>query len=233
MRHVLLFLFLIALAVPAVAVDVDLTTPMSSGSIGAALFATTDMQPTGTGIFMPFVRMQNAGMQSGFNTDAVVGSGDLADVKAGTWTHSILVGSITPVSYMGFLYYRFALDINETSPGSLLSLDELQIYTATSPSISTLATLTAQNLIYDMGAGNRVLMDYNLGSGSGSGDIFCYIPASLFAGLGDKYLYLYSKFGASGSPYTSDDGFEEWAIIESVVPARDTSWGAIKDMFRN
>lgn len=233
MRLAISLLVLLTSAFPAAAVTLDLTSLGSSGSIGAATFATTDTQPTGTGVLMPFVRLQNNGIEQGFNTDATVGSGDLADVKAGTWTHSLLVGSINPVLYNGVLHLRFILDIDQQASNPLQSLDEVRVYTAPIPNISSLAVLSAQNLIYDMGAGNKVLLDYNLNNGSGSGDMFMYLPYSLFAGLNTQYLYLYSKLGASGPPYESNDGPTEWALLSGPLSVKPTTWGAIKEIFKS
>lgn len=218
------------MAIPAAAGTLDLTAG-GSGSIGSATFVTTDLQPTGTGVLMPFVRIQNNVMEMGFNTDASPGSGDLADVKAGTWTHSVLVSSMTGVTYNGVPSYRFVLDINQANSKPLLSIDELRIYTAPSANISSLATLSAQNLIYDMGAGNDVYLDYSLNNGSGSGDLFCYLPVSLFTGQETQYMYLYSKMGATGGSYASNDGFEEWAFFEEAVPTEKSSWGVIKSLY--
>lgn len=232
MRFVTVCFLVLVIASPALASVLDLTAG-GSGSFGVDFFVTTDQQPTGTGVIMPFVRIQGNVEEDGFNTDFPPGSGDLDDVKAGSWTHSILVGSITPVLFNGELMLRFLLDINETSSKSLLSLDELRIFTAGSPNISTLAVLNAQNLVYDMGVGNKIYLDYNLNSGSGSGDLLLFLPASLFAGLDNQYLYLYSRFGASGGDYTSDDGFEEWSVIEEPVSVEPATWGAMKSIYRN
>jgi len=180
---------------------------------------------------MPFVRIQHNVMEMGFNTDATPGSGDLADVKAGSWTHSVQVSDMQPMLYNGVLSYRFVLDINQASSNPLLSIDELRIFISATPNISSLATLNAQNLIYDMGVGNKVYLDYNLNNGSGSGDMFCFLPVSLFAGLSTQYMYLYSKMGATGSPYGSNDGFEEWAFFEEPVPTRKMSWGKVKSLY--
>src|SRR5262245_40144732 len=79
------------LGTPAFAVDVDLTTAGSSGTIGVATFVQTAPQPTGTGVIKPFVRLQANGLERGFNTDHSPLNGELADIKAGTWTHSVLV----------------------------------------------------------------------------------------------------------------------------------------------
>lgn len=138
-----------------------------------------------------------------------------------------------PVDYNGVPSARFLLDINQTGANPLLSLDELRVYTAPAPDLSTNATLFGQNLIYDIGAGNRILLDFSLGSGSGSGEMFFYLPMSLFTGLEDSYLYLYSKFGASGGDYATNDGFEEWAQIAFSVSTQPASWTTIKGLYRN
>ena len=52
------------------------------------------------------------------------------------------------------------------------------------------------------------MLDYNLNSGSGSGDMFAYIPESAFVGA-DPYVYLYSEFGFDAG---ADAGPEEWAV---------------------
>lgn len=212
--------------------DLNLTNPGASGSLGGALFFQADPQPTGTGVIDPFVRLSNNGSEQGFNTDHNPLRGDLADVKAGGWTHSLLVGTLMPERLDGMLYLRFLLDINQTGANPLLSLDELRIYTATDPAISGNAELSAANLVYDMGAGNRVLLDYSLNSGSGSGDMFLFVPAESFAGLDDQYLYLYSKFGASGGKYAANDGFEEWAHFMIAVAVETQSWSDVKQLYR-
>ncbi len=219
-------------ATGAGAADLDLTTAGASGFIAAALFLQSDPQPTGTGVIDPFVRLMNDGSEQGFNTDHSPLKGDLADVKPGPWTHSLLVGALLPVLHEGVLYMRFLLDINQTGANPLLSLDELRIYTSADPALSSNAALFAENLAYDIGAGNRVLLDYSLNSGSGSGDMFLYLPASVFAGLEDQYLYLYSKFGSSGGVYATNDGFEEWAHVMMAVAVENQSWSAVKQLYR-
>lgn len=220
-------------ATAALAADVDLTSVGASGSIGAGTFVQTDAQPTGTGIIDPFVRLEAMGQEQGFNTDLRPLKNDLADVKSGQWTHSVLVGELVAVDFNGVPSVRFLLDINQTGASPQLSLDELRVFTAPVPDLSDNATLFAQNLIYEMGAGNRVLLDFSLNSGSGSGDMFFYLPASLFSGLATQYLYLYSKFGASGGTYASNDGFEEWAHIIFAVPVDQGSWTEVKQLYRD
>ena len=193
----------IALAAPAStsAFTLQLVTAGSSGYIGAAWFQQVDSQSTGTGVIDPFVRMQNSGIEYGFNTDYRPLTGDLQHVNSSAqFTHSLRVNDFGAVAHpvTGGSAIRVLLDINQTSANPYLSLDELKIFTADSPDLSSNASLFAQNLIYDMGAGNKIYLNYGLNAGSGSGDMFAYLPYSMFAGLGDKYFYLYSKFGATG-----------------------------------
>src|SRR5690606_6971442 len=101
--------------------------------------------------------------------------------------------------------------INENAHQPLLSLDQLMIYTAPLGSYHTLAQLGANGtLIYDMGAGNVVLLNDAL-EASGASDMTLHLPYRLFAPHQDEFLYLYCKFGASGRWYTSDGGFEQWS----------------------
>jgi hypothetical protein len=212
------------------AVDVDLRTAGAQGSIGAATFQQMDQQPTGTGVIEPFLRVQNNRQEQGFNTDHQPLTGDLADVKGGPWTHAVRVSDLTNALYTGVV--QLLLDINQTGSNPELSLDELRIFTSPDPAISNKATLFAQNQIYDMGAGNRVLLDYSLNSGSGSGDMYCYLPANLFDGLGAQYLYLYCKFGASGGSFATNSGFEEWAHVQIALAVEARNWSAVKSLYR-
>jgi hypothetical protein len=84
------------------------------------------------------------------------------------------------------------------------------------------------SLIYDMDTGgdNQIELDYNLNSGSGSGDMFAYIKDSLFTG--GSFVTLYSKFGPP--PSANNDGYEEWAVRTAtlpVVPLPMAAWGGM------
>lgn len=216
----------------AFATDLDLTTEDATGSFGVGSFQQVDPQATGTGVLDPFVRLQKNESERGFNTDHSPLNGELGDIKQGAWTHSLQVADLVPVIHNDVLSVQFVLDINQTGSNPLVSLDELQIYTAGSPALSTHAAVFASNLIYDIGAGNRILLDFSLNSGSGSGDMFFWLPYSLFVGLESEYLYLYSHFGQSGGDYETNDGFEEWAQVIQAVGVEETSWSAMKGLFR-
>ncbi len=206
---------------PASAIIVDLTGVGFSGSIGDAFFQQISPDPTGTGYIDPFLRIQANNVEKGVNSDGPY----TMDEKTGIWTHSVLVSNFGHVMNNGVESIRFMLDINESSGqrDRYLGLDMLEIFVADSKNYNNLADLNANGtLLYDMdnaGFGDSAVhMDYSLNSGSGSGDMFAYLPASLFSGHDTQYLYLFSEFGGEGPPWDSNDGFEEWTNIDSAVP---------------
>ncbi len=220
-------LVLTAFTMPVMAGMTDLT---SYGAVSdpsnnnGAIFKQWDGQPTGTGVFQPFVRLQNKGVEEGYNHDRDIPE---FDEKKGIWTHSLLLGEVPIVTIGDVSYREFALDINESKSwaGRLLSLDELKIYLEDS---GNLYSDDFSSPVYDLDAGdgdNWIKLDYSLNSGSGSGDMLAYIPNNNSWSNTD-YLYLYSKFGmnlyADDGDTTSDAGFEEWKVDPSpvvIIPA--------------
>jgi hypothetical protein len=214
----------IVFALPAAhATSIDMTALNSTGTVNGAIFSNPDnVDVVGSGVFEPFVRVQGNGMSQGFNTDGSV----TLDTKAGTWTHSIQLGTIGGDIIGGVSYRTFALDINQAKSKELLSLDALQIYLGNTPSPTGFdpnwaspgdgfdAPGTDAKLVYDLdaGANNEVLMNYALFNGSGLGiDMVVYIPDTLFGGASaTDYLYLYSQWGGKGGDYVDNDGFQEW-----------------------
>jgi len=185
-------------------------------------------QPTGSGVFNPFLRVQANGSEQGFNTDFL--SPPPLDDKAGVWTHSLKFGDLQVTTVGGNNYYEFACDINEPNsyPSSLLSLDYLKIYTSSNAgaaNFSSLADVVANSTLrYDMDGiqDQTVYLDGDLKPGSGTMDFEVLIPTSFFAGAAaTDNLILYSGFGYSGGNFTSGDGtglvsadgYEEWHAI--------------------
>ncbi|PBB18986.1 hypothetical protein [Mesorhizobium sp. WSM4313] len=196
---------------------VDLTNGTTSQTLtDGTVFSAEQQSGAGTGNYNSFLVLGANGTESGFNTD---GSPLPLDDKQQEHTNALLLSDMQVVSVNGHDYYVFKLDANEpnSDKGSLLSLNSLQIYSATDPNITTLATLQAQQLLYNVD-GNAtdgdVTVQLDAGkdapAGSGVGDLFVYIPTSFFAGATGNYVYLYSAFG---SPSDSDGGFEEWGVI--------------------
>ncbi|HYE63596.1 MAG TPA: hypothetical protein VD997_16515 [Phycisphaerales bacterium] len=197
---------------------IDLTTPNSSGMLNGAVFQHNTEQAAGTGIYEPFVRIRMNGFEEGYNTS----NNDLPfDELAGIWTRDIQVQDLLTVERDGITYYDFRLDINESRGGtqSLLSLDEIQIYTSPIGSQNTTNVASLGTLRYDLDAGgdNWVKLEYELNAGSGVGDMTLLVPVTAFAGAAPSdYVYLYSAFGTN---HSSSAGFEEWAIRGVPIPA--------------
>jgi hypothetical protein len=208
----------VAIGAPQVhgaATTLYLTTVGSSGYIGDAYFEWVDEGSTGTGVIDSFVRMgTNASIEQGYNTDGPLEF----DTKASTHTHSLLLSSVPIVQIDGVDYREFLLDIGEPGSASLLSLDTIEIYLADSGSLTGYPTFGGSaTKVYDLdlnaGGDSWIILDSNLNSGNGWGDMFAYIPNSVFTG-GD-YVYLYSRFGEHEAQSGS---FEEWAVRLGVAP---------------
>jgi hypothetical protein len=145
-------------------------------------------------------------------------------------------------------YYVFALDINENSgsQNEYLSLNDLRFFTRSSmilngdnktpsewpatpgnlPHLSTGETLKELWRMDGM-ADKRVDLNYAFANGSGSMDLFLYLPTSVFSGLNDTdIVYLYSHYGVQADGvwgqntgvWGTSDGFEEWALMKKLAP---------------
>lgn len=195
-------------AIADLAVNTSVTVTAAVG--GPTTFERFNNPSTGTGIFDPFLRIQNNGTEKGYNTDGAL----QFDTKQGqtggkNWTHSIKLGDLVVVN--GNI--ELLLDINQqggSQDGRFLSLDVMKIYLADSGSLSDYdpaAGTGLGNLIFDMGD-NWVKMDNTIfNPGSGTGDMKVTISKNP-AWSDGKFLYLYTEFGAN---FSSNDGFEEWA----------------------
>ena len=211
-----------SLPVAAVPTVLNLTASGSSGFVGSAFFQQVPNQSTGTGVIEPFLRLQAIDTEQGFNTSV----NGVLDNKDGIWTHPLLLSAVPIVNLSGTNFYQVLLDVNQVNAGDkkFLSLDQLKIYQEATGSISTLAGLT--NLRYNLDAsdaGNYIKLNYDLNPGSGAGDMFAYIPTSLFSGS-NQYFYLYSQFGSN---FAANDGFEEWATVGVSAPIPEPSTYAL------
>src|SRR5207247_8292690 len=111
-------------------------------------------------------------------------------------------------------YFKLFLDVNE--PGgkrSLISLDQLQFYTSSVSGQTTSNVASLGTLRYTFSSGDSVILDASRNHGSGSGDMYAYIPTSDFAGTKTSdFAYLYPHF-----PNTDhiQAGFEESAQLNA------------------
>ena len=115
---------------PVVACDFTSSSPTvtSTCAVNSALFQVPDTTVTvGTGNINSFLRVQENGVESGFNTDAtkVLNNKD-------SFTDSLRLSAVPLLDIGGTLYREFLLDINEASNtgGRYLSLDALRFFVA-------------------------------------------------------------------------------------------------------
>ncbi len=193
-------------------------------SFAGALWTTTDNQSTGTGVIQPFVRIHasgNAPEESGMNTD--VRPLPQEENNSPQFTRDLLEGSVPIVNLGGTDYYEFLLDINQTNEDPLLTLQGLELChsVAGDQTIGAADVDCAGTDFYSLdgatGGPHQVELNYALNSGSGSGDLFVYIPVPAGGIPNTSFIYMWSQFGPT--PNDQNDGFEEWAIRSLTTPA--------------
>src|SRR6185503_15544517 len=177
----LLFASASALAFP----PIDLTTGQTDvlSAVDGSIWSSNITQPTGTGVYQPFLRVQANENEQGFNTDFT--PFPLDSKSPANFTHSVTWGSLATITIGNTDYYSFQLDANENhnKTEGLISLDGLKIYNSSNPNDATLAGLG--NPLYDLdGVSNQtVFINTDLKPGSGTDDLTCYIPKSFFANV--------------------------------------------------
>jgi hypothetical protein len=247
LRHLLLVCAVTTFASStARAVYVDLTQPNSSGSVntlyGTAFFTTDTTQPTGTGVFDPFLTIQRKGVEEGYNSSDKNAPFDVKRIPV--WNHEFTVAEMkanASVFIGNEVYYRFLIDINEpnaanaTDDKPLISLDSLKMFTSPTAGQTThnVESLGVKRFDLDLDP-SAVLMDnYVLyddrNHGSGQSDIAFFIPAAAFsAAANSDFVYMYQKFGehVAADPTfatTTEGGFEETRFgAVPVIPEAST-----------
>jgi hypothetical protein len=220
----------------------DLTTANSSGTINGAIYQQTDPSSTGTGVFNAFVQLSPSGNNDtahGYNTTV---NNTLNNGSSDQHNHSITLADVPLVVVGNALYRAFLLDINESSGGTneFLSLDEVQVFVGggANLSVTTFGSVHGAGVLDHPGslayrmdaiADSFVKLNYELNTGSGSGDMFLYVPNINFASfLPSDQVVLYSSFGGQEGNlpgYGATAGFEEWGIpsgIPNSVPEPTT-----------
>ena len=231
LEFVLAALLMISLGTLAHGETINLATG-NSGSASAAIGGTyqaiwVDTQSTGTGVIDSFLRVQANGSEQGYNTSA----GTPMDTVGGNFTRSLQLSEVPVVNLGGTNYREFLLDVNQSGSGttSLISLNQVQVFlsaaqapdgltsSGTNPLILAFPTATEIFRMSTTGNTDEIILDASRNSGSGSGDMFLYVPNTLFTGAATQFVTLYSQFGTPGAN-ASNAGFEEWSVREGVAP---------------
>ena len=197
----------------------DLTdkTGSSAEINGALFFQSKPDSSSGTGLIQAIVRVQDPGNGDGFENgyNSSFRPVSYEENTSPNFTTSLLLAEVPIVTINGTQFYEFRLDINQLSSSSLLSLDEIKLYSSAVGDGLAQGTIGGSwftsnaTLVYDMdGAGqSSVLLDATNSSGSGSSDMFFYVPVSNFGAVDptDTYVTLYSEFGGAGVLDGSDN----------------------------
>jgi hypothetical protein len=199
-----------------------------TSAVDGSIWSSNITQPTGTGVYQPFLRIQASPDEEGFNTN-FNSPFPLDDKSPLNFTHAVTWGSLATININGTDYYSFQLDANEQQNGSngLISLDQLKIYNSTNPDDATLAGLGNPLYNLDGTSDQTIYINTNLKPGSGTDDLTCYIPKSFFANVNpNDYMVFYSQFGLSDADpgLASGATFEEWRAVQgpSDVPEPGT-----------
>jgi hypothetical protein len=185
---------------------------------GTFIVQNTIIQPTGTGRIDGFLRIQQNGQERGYNT----GAGTPLNDKPGT--RALQLSEIPIVTIGGTKYREFLLDVNQTNNGTI-SLNQIQLFQSSTDvgmSYSLLEadathdaviSFTGLTPVFEMNnrTPNTEIWSDSI-HGSGSGDMFLYVQNSLF-NTGISFVTLFSQFGTPPGSFSSNDGFDEWAVL--------------------
>lgn len=204
---------------------VDLTAGIgTSGSANGAYFEAISVQPTGTGVFGPFLRVQLTGnetcgakgsnVECGYNTDGTL----QYDSKPGPHTHSLLIGDVgtytNPATATGD-YRLFIADLAEQQGPNdpPIVIDQMYLYSTTNVNQTgydqTNHTWSdgIPTLLYNFDSNKDNSVKIAPPPGNGVADLLIAIPESVFAGHNGDYLNFFIFFSQSGG------SFEELASV--------------------
>lgn len=218
---------------------VDASAPGGGGTLGGAIFAYTDHQPTGTGQMDPFLTLQNTkGYEVGYNANFPEGPGPY-DVQNGGKAHTSArqITASTPFALIGGKNY-LVLELDANQQGNRdVAIHQLQVFLSPTAAPTSLTIANNQlvwsghSAVWSLYSGTVPIPDLednyvisSSQSGSGSGDLVAYIPVSNPGSLIGQYITVYSEMGAPPPDYPANDGFEEWgfAAPQFAVPEPTT-----------
>ncbi len=140
--------------------NVTVSVPGAVG--GTAIFSDHFEQPTGTGVFKPFLTLDsngqtstgNTAIESAYNTD---GAPLYLDELRNHWNTLLRVGDLQNNNG----YYEFVLDANEPgSDKSLISIDNIRIYTSKADNTAAVANdITKLNQLSETGTPRWAMND--------------------------------------------------------------------------
>jgi len=222
------------------------TTLSGTAAIGGNFIVqNTNIQPTGTGNIDPFLTIHQTGQESGYNTDQGLPLDTQRPAWTnGVQLKNTTVVTVGGVQYLEFLVdvnqvANGPISLNQvqffvsnaqlgasTSDYTLTSASQGTGPTGVGGADPVISFGSAATEVFRMNFaennGTSLASNYEVqidsAHGSGSGDMFLYVQASLFGNNGNSYITLFSQFGHPSGTYESTSGFEEWAFREGNGP---------------
>lgn len=203
---------------------------------------------TGTGVFEPFVRIQQpsggpSNLQNGYNTDTSGAAINFNTKDGSAWTRSVQFSELGQVSDGTSSYYVLSLDANQEgnahSSENQITITDMQIYIGSDPRLATPEAFGGYTgtPFGDIASNSNGLLTmdpvWSLDSAT-NGDVSVVLQASIStspgqggSGHGDMDVFIPSSL-LSGNPndffvfYTeyagANAGFEEWRFSAGQVP---------------
>ncbi|MDW7678181.1 MAG: hypothetical protein SCK57_11015, partial [Bacillota bacterium] len=175
-------------------------------------------QSSGTGRFNTYLSLQagQTGIERGYNSDRK--NKDI-EYDEKPQTRSLLLSDVPLVQIdgEGIWYREFAFDVNQTAGNPHLSVDLFQIWQTDDKDLVDDGTFPVGDipdfegnaeLVYEID-GHYVIVDYNIGNGSGWANYLVLVPNEKF----DPelmYVVFFAQHGAVVGP--ADNGFTEWGV---------------------
>lgn len=198
-----------------------------TGSVGGdAIFEFFNPgDPTGTGVFDPFVRIStNKRVEKGYNTSYRKLQFD--ENSSPNYTKDYLLANVPVVAWDGKPYREFQCDVNQSNsadPDFYISLDKLELYVTNRSKIYPYP-FTGATLIWQLNYPVDWIKVNSLpNAGSGRRDFRVLIPNDLF--IGGDHVVLFSQFG---NHYPNNGGYEEWGVRVGVTPPPPPSIDVVK-----
>jgi hypothetical protein len=183
-----------------------------TGSVGGdAIFQAIKVGPTGTGIFQPFLRVQQHGNNTtelGYNSNNFTNNAK----PPVNFTHDLPFSSLQINNIGGTDYYQFYLDMAQSGndPTITLTKFDLGLGAAGQSVVGATTAPTFSLLAYSLGANTILMTDVN--PGNGYADVSINIPVSAFLGATSGNVILYAGFSNANS------SFEEFGTLPAHVP---------------
>lgn len=202
-----------AAAVTPTEVDISLAGDVSATINDGIWTQWISDEASGTGRFNTYLALQagQTGIERGFNT------GGKRNFDEKPQTKALPLSNVPLVTIEGVVYREFAFDVNQTAGNPRMSVDLFAIYQTNDDKLTTnildangypVFAAGQANKVYDID-GYYVVVDYNIGSGSGRANYLLYVPNSKFD-QSKSHVIMFAQHGQYGDK--ADNGFNEWGV---------------------